>query len=250
MQALVIIPARYDSERLPGKPILENARKITGKYIIQHVYERALSAELVEEVVVATDDTRIFEVVKSFGGKAQMTSTAHRSGTDRIAEVASNMPHPIIVNVQGDEPEITPKQINKVIHLLEDDPDADMGTLAHEITDTATYLDPDSVKAVRDNNGNALYFSRSPIPYVRGDTPKWMGESSYKALKHLGIYSYRRDFLLEFSQMPVAQLESAEKLEQLRALQAGKRIKIAITDTPSLGIDTEEDLHRWLKKFQ
>ncbi len=249
MQAIAIIPARYASERLPGKPVLEEARDVTGKYIIQHVYERACRAETIREVVVATDDVRIAKVVEGFGGRVQMTSPEHRSGTDRIAEVAAGMECAVVVNVQGDEPEISPRQIDVVAGLLQEDEDAVMGTLAHEIPDRETCADPGAVKVVVDANGYALYFSRAAIPFVRGDAEKWFRENPRTVLKHLGIYSYRRDFLLRFAEMEPSALETAEKLEQLRALEAGYRIKVARTDSPGLGIDTPADLRRWLDKF-
>ncbi len=250
MRAIAIIPVRFDSERLPGKPILEEAREVTGKYIVQHVYERVAMAESVSEVIVATDDVRIVRAVEQFGGRVRMTSPDHRSGTDRIAEVAAERECSIVVNVQGDEPEITPEQVDAVTQLLRDDPHASMGTLAHRITDTATFNDPAAVKVVVDADGCALYFSRSPIPYVRGDAEEWLRRSGGGALKHLGVYSFRRDFLLRYAALPPSELEGAEKLEQLRALEAGFRIRVALTDTPCLGIDTPADLRRWLDKFR
>lgn len=251
MKALAVIPARYESTRLPGKPILEVVREVTGKYLIQHVYERAESAENISEVIVATDDERIADVVADFGGKAQITSSAHQSGTDRIAEVVRERHDcSIIVNIQGDEPELQPAQINKVVELLTENDDAVMGTLAHPFSDMDTYKNPADVKVVCDSKFNALYFSRSPIPFVRGE-PDNAGKKEVPDtfLKHLGIYSYRWEALLRFSQMPPSFLERTEKLEQLRALEAGWRIKVAITETQSVGIDTPADLANWLKKF-
>ncbi|MFP4029845.1 MAG: 3-deoxy-manno-octulosonate cytidylyltransferase [Candidatus Brocadiia bacterium] len=249
MEAVVIIPARYESTRLPGKPILEEARDITGKYIVQHVYDRASRAPSVSDVVIATDDVRIQETVESFGGKVRMTSADHSSGTDRIAEVARDLTAPIIVNVQGDEPQIEPEQIEHVIQLLDEDSDAVMGTLAHPITDESTWLDPNAVKVVTDENGAAMYFSRSPIPYVR-DSDNWIEDTPVRPLRHLGVYSYRREFLLAYADMPRASYEEAEKLEQLRALQAAHRIKVGITSRASIGIDTPEDLEKWLSLFR
>jgi 3-deoxy-manno-octulosonate cytidylyltransferase (CMP-KDO synthetase) len=249
LKAVVIIPARYASVRLPGKPIIELARKVTGKYIIQHVYERAAQAPSVADVIVATDDERILRAVKDFGGKARMTRADHKSGTDRIAEVARDLRVPIIVNVQGDEPQIEPEQVEQVIQLLAEDRKAVMGTLAHPITEERMWRDPNAVKVVVDRNGCALYFSRSPIPYVR-DSDDWMSDTPVRPLKHLGIYSYRRAFLLKYATMPQSPLEVAEKLEQLRALSAGFRIKVGITNRSPIGIDTPEDLNRWLSLWR
>lgn len=249
MKAAVIIPARYASRRLPGKPILEVARQVTGKYIIQHVCERAAQAPSVQEVIVATDDERIAAVVEGFGGKAQMTDPAHKSGTDRIAEVAADLDADVIVNVQGDEPEIRPEQVEHVISLLADDGSAVMGTLAHVIESEEEWRDPNVVKVVTDVDGCALYFSRSPIPYTR-DSGGWAAGGPAEPLRHLGIYSYRRDFLLRYAQLPPAPLEVAEKLEQLRALSAGYTIKVGITQCRCIGIDTPDDLEEWLRKYR
>ena len=249
LRAAVIIPARYGSTRLPGKPILEVARQVTGKYIVQHVYERAARAPSVSRVIVATDDERVAGAVRGFGGEARMTSPQHRSGSDRIAEVASGLDEPIIVNVQGDEPQIEPEQVEQVIGLLAEDDDAAMGTLAHEITSEQALRDPNAVKVVLDDRGYALYFSRSPIPYVR-DAADWIKESPAPPLRHLGLYSYRREFLLKYTSMARSPLEEAEKLEQLRALSSGYRIKVGLTPYRCLGIDTPEDLERWLALYR
>ncbi|MCK4373960.1 MAG: 3-deoxy-manno-octulosonate cytidylyltransferase, partial [Candidatus Brocadiae bacterium] len=200
-------------------------------------------------VIVATDDRRICEAVRGFGGEARMTDADHRSGTDRIAEVARSLRTPIVVNVQGDEPQIHPEQITQVIGLLEGDAEAVMGTLAHEVASEQEWKDPDAVKVVTDSRGYALYFSRSPIPHVRGSTD-WMREAPLPALKHLGIYSYRREFLLRYPSLPPAPLEEAEKLEQLRALWHGYRIKVGTTPHRCIGIDTPEDLERWLALYR
>lgn len=249
MKAAVIIPARYESTRLPGKPIIEVAREVTGKYIVQHVYERAAQAPSVSEVIVATDDRRIFDVVEGFGGRARMTSAAHRNGTERIAEVAADIGAAVIVNVQGDEPGIEPDQVEQVIQLLAEDESAVMGTLGHRIESEETLRDPNAVKVVVDEQGCALYFSRSAIPFVR-DSDDWLRDAPLPHLRHLGIYSYRREFLLHYVSMPPSPLEKAEKLEQLRALSAGCRIKVGITDHHCIGIDTPEDLERWLSSFR
>ncbi|NLW51263.1 MAG: 3-deoxy-manno-octulosonate cytidylyltransferase [Candidatus Brocadiaceae bacterium] len=247
MKAVAIIPARYASTRLPGKPILEAARQTTGKYIIQHVYERAAAAPSVSRVIVATDDARIARAVQDFGGEARMTSPDHQSGTDRIAEAAVGVDAAIIVNVQGDEPEIRPEQVEQVVRLLADDGDAVMGTLAHPIASEREWRDPNVVKVVTDARGGALYFSRSPIPYTR-DAGGWAANGPLNALHHLGIYSYRRDFLFRYASLPLAPLELAERLEQLRALSAGYRIKVGVTPHACIGIDTPEDLQAWLAR--
>ncbi len=249
MDAVVIIPARYESTRLPGKPIIEAAREATGKYIIQHVYERAAQAPSVSQVIVATDDERIADAVRGFGGEARMTRADHQSGTDRIAEVAADLSADIVVNVQGDEPGIRPEQVEQVIELLRGDDSAVMGTLAHPIESEAEWRDPNAVKVVVDVDGCALYFSRSPIPFAR-DAGGWDADGPVRPLKHLGIYSYVRSFLLSYSQMPPAPLEQAEQLEQLRALSAGCRIKVGVTPHRCIGIDTPADLERWLATYR
>ncbi|MCD6415396.1 MAG: 3-deoxy-manno-octulosonate cytidylyltransferase [Planctomycetes bacterium] len=249
MGAVVIIPARYASTRLPGKPIIEVVRAVTGKHLIQHVYERAAAAPSVERVIVATDDQRIFDAVRQFGGEAQMTDPDHRSGADRIAEVAAALESRLIVNVQGDEPEILPEQVEQVIRMLVKDAAAVMSTLAHPIESEDELHDPNVVKVVLDNDGYALYFSRSAIPYLR-DHEGPLGGAPARPLRHLGIYGYRRDFLLRYSELAPSPLEEAEKLEQLRALSAGYRIKVALTPHRSIGIDTQEDLEAWLGKYR
>ncbi|MCK4282681.1 MAG: 3-deoxy-manno-octulosonate cytidylyltransferase [Candidatus Brocadiae bacterium] len=249
MKAAVIIPARYGSTRLPGKPILEVAREVTGKYVIQHVYERAAQAASVQDVIVATDDERIVAAVRAFGGEARMTDTRHQSGTDRIAQVAADLDVPIVVNVQGDEPEIRPEQIEQVIALLADDEAAVMGTLAHPIRSEEEWRDPNVVKVALGGNGCALYFSRSPIPYPRDSGGRLEG-APVELLRHLGIYSYRREFLLQYAQLPPAPVETAERLEQLRALSAGYRIRVGVTPYPCIGIDTPDDLEAWLRKYR
>ncbi|MBM4136920.1 MAG: 3-deoxy-manno-octulosonate cytidylyltransferase [Nitrospira sp.] len=243
MSAIVIIPARYDSTRFPGKPL----SLLKGKTLIQHVYENSQGAHLIEDVIVATDSETIFEKVLSFGGKAVMTDRSHPSGTDRIAEVATSIDYDIIVNVQGDEPLIRPQMIDDVIALL-DDERASIGTLIKRITDTGEIMDPNIVKVVFDKDGFALYFSRSPIPYHR-DEWKNLGQvtghgSRVTVFKHIGIYSYRREVLLALSRMEPTELEKREKLEQLRALENGITIKIQETFFETFGVDTPEDLER------
>jgi len=249
VRVAVVIPARYASTRLPGKPVLEVAREVTGRYIVQHVYERASLARSVDAVIVATDDERIARAVREFGGEVRMTSPSHPSGTDRVAEVAAGLDADVIVNVQGDEPEIRPEQVEQVARLLIDDRSASMGTLACPVASPDELRDPNVVKVVVDGRGNALYFSRSPIPFFRDfDGP--LDEAPAQPLHHLGIYSYRRGFLLKYAGMPPSPLEQAEKLEQLRALSAGHHIRVGVTPYPSLGIDTEADLQEWLDRFR
>lgn len=243
MSAIVIIPARYSSTRFPGKPLIP----IKGKPLIQYVYENSRGSRLAGAVIVATDSERIFEAVASFGGKAVMTSKEHLSGTDRVAEASLNMDYDIIVNVQGDEPLIRGEMIDDVIELLEDKR-ASVGTLAKSIENPEEILDPNVVKVVFDKEGFALYFSRSPIPYHRDE---WIGlnlpaiqNSRFSLYKHIGIYSYRRDSLLRLSRMNASHLEETERLEQLRALEAGMRIKVKETHFETIGVDTPEDINR------
>jgi 3-deoxy-manno-octulosonate cytidylyltransferase (CMP-KDO synthetase) len=240
MASIVIIPARYESTRFPGKPLYP----LKGKPLIQHVFENAKRSTLAEDVIVATDSETIFEKVFAFGGKAVMTDQKHPSGTDRIAEVAASMKYDIIVNVQGDEPLIRPEMIDDVIALLSDQR-ASIGTLVKRIEDTEEINDPNVVKAVFDREGFALYFSRVPIPsHARHSeirTPCYY--------KHVGMYSYRRDTLLSLAAMQPTELEKTEKLEQLRALENGIRIKVKETFVETYGVDTPEDLERvekWL----
>ncbi len=246
MSAVVIIPARYGSKRFPGKPLA----LLSGRPLIQHVYERAGRAELVERVVVATDSEEIRRVVLSFGGRAVITSGDHPSGTDRIAEVARGMECGIVVNVQGDEPLVTGGMIDQVVRLLEDEA-ADMATLLRRIEDPREVFDPNVVKAVFDLQGFALYFSRAPIPFYREDLSGIRYGEGMRTIspemefyKHIGIYSYRRDVLLRLTGLPESGLEKAEGLEQLRALQNGFRIRVGLTEVDTIGVDTPEDLKR------
>lgn len=249
LSAIVIIPARYASTRLPGKLILPEVKAVTGKYIIEHVYQNVKLSRRLERVIVATDNQLIYDIVKGFGGEVEMTSPAHESGTDRIAEVAGRLKADIIVNVQGDEPEVNANMVDLVVDALAGDDGAAMSTLAHVIKDEAELANPNVVKVVLDNNGYALYFSRLPIPYIR-DRERPAGESGVAHLRHLGIYAYRKDFLLRYSKLPPSPLEGAEKLEQLRALSNGYKIKVSITGDTSIGIDTREDLVAFMGKFK
>ncbi len=235
MIVAAFIPARYGSTRLEGKPLAD----INGKPMVQWVYERAKEARLVSEAAVATDDERIFNAVRSFGGRAVMTSPFHRSGTDRIAEAVKGTKADIVVNIQGDEPLIDPKSIDDAIRPLLDDPGIQLCTLKTRITDEEEYRDPNSVKVVTDKDGFALYFSRSPIPYNK----KPFKEAA-PAYKHIGLYVYRREFLLKLSELNPTPLEEAEGLEQLRALENGFRIRVVETSYNPISVDTPEDLER------
>lgn len=233
MNIACIIPSRYESTRLPGKPL----RMIHGKTLIRRVYERARLAKVPDAVLVATDHEAIAEEVRSFGGTPVMTSPACPTGTDRLAEVVrQHREFDIIVNVQGDEPMINPEIIDQLALLLKDRPDLDMATAATPLLEEE-YDDPAAVKVVVNQRGEALYFSRSLIPFPRHPfaTPP---------LKHVGIYAYRRDFLLAYAEMEQTPLEVTESLEQLRALERGYKIGVILEDAPGIGIDTEEDLRK------
>lgn len=245
MKTAVVIPARYASTRLPAKALLRQ----TGKYLVQHVYEQACQARRVQEVIVATDDPRIYAAVEGFGGRVVLTRRDHPSGTDRVAEVAAQLDADIIVNVQGDEPLIDPHAIDRLPALLEKDQHAAMATLATPLRDLDQWLNPNCVKVVTDGTGQALYFSRSPIPYVRDGRPDFRREPPM-FLQHLGIYAYRRDFLLQLAKMPPTRLEQLEKLEQLRVLAAGQRIQVGIVPRQSIGVDTLEDYERFVLMYR
>jgi 3-deoxy-manno-octulosonate cytidylyltransferase (CMP-KDO synthetase) len=238
MKFIAIIPARYASTRFPGKPLA----MLGGKTVIQRVYEQATA--VLGEAYVATDNERIYQAVEAFGGKAVMTRTDHKSGTDRIEEAATkiNTDADVIINIQGDEPFIQASQIETLMHLF-DDPTTQIGTLGKHFETMEAIENPNSPKIVTDNRGFALYFSRSVIPYIRGkEHNEWFGE--YPFLKHLGIYAYRREVLAEVTKLPQSSLEKAESLEQLRWLQNGYRIRVGLTNIETVGIDTPEDLAR------
>jgi 3-deoxy-manno-octulosonate cytidylyltransferase (CMP-KDO synthetase) len=228
-----IIPARLAATRLPNKPLLD----IAGKPMIQWVYERAQAASLLDEVMVATPDEEIVQAVEAFGGKAVMTSPAHRSGTDRLAEVARTLDADVIVNIQGDEPLLDSRAIDLLARTMLDSPDVPMGSLMCPLADEHEENDPAVVKVVTDGEGMALYFSRARIPYPRDP-------DAAQARKHIGIYAYRRDFLIAYSGMEPTPLERAESLEQLRALENGFRIKMVETDFSPTSVDTPEDLDK------
>jgi 3-deoxy-manno-octulosonate cytidylyltransferase (CMP-KDO synthetase) len=242
MRTAIIIPARFASSRLPGKPLL----RATGKYLIQHVYERALLASA-DEVVIATDDSRIMEAVASFGGRAMLTRSDHPTGTDRVAEVAQKLKADVIVNLQGDEPLIDSASLDFLPSLLRQDHEAVMATLAVPITSSESWQDPNCVKVVRDRRGGALYFSRSPIPHVRDGAADFR---SGEFLQHLGLYAYRRHFLLELAQLPPEPLEELEKLEQLRVLALGYRIAVGVVAHVGGGVDTPADYERFVQTYR
>jgi 3-deoxy-manno-octulosonate cytidylyltransferase (CMP-KDO synthetase) len=243
MKTVIVIPARYASSRLPGKPLLRE----TGKYLIQHVYERACQARTASRVVVATDDARIEAAVRSFQGEVVMTRADHASGTDRVAEVAARADADVVVNLQGDEPLIAPDALDFVAELLHRHSGAAMATLATPLTSVDQYRNPNCVKVVVGDLGQALYFSRSPIPCVRD------GEPDFRALQffqHLGLYAYRRPFLLELAALPPSPLEQLEKLEQLRALALGKTIQVGIVREHAVGVDTPEDYQQFVAEYR
>lgn len=238
MKFIGIIPARYASTRFPGKPLAV----LGGRPVIQHVYEKVSSA--LGEAWVATDDERIMRAVESFGGRAVMTRSDHRSGTDRIYEAATAIgtTADVIINVQGDEPFVHASQLDTVCRLF-DDGQTQIATLGKRFETMEQVENPNSPKIVTDVNGYALYFSRSAIPFVRGkEREEWL--KSFPFLKHIGLYAYRREVLAEITRLPQSPLELAESLEQLRWLQNGYRIKVGLTDVETIGIDTPEDLER------
>ncbi len=233
MKVLAVIPARYNSSRFPGKPLA----KIAGVEMVKRIYDNCLAAKRVADVVVATDDKRIADFVSSFGGTARMTSLQHESGTDRVAEVAAGVEHEVVLNMQGDEPLVTGGMLDEILAAFEAT-DAEMGTAAIAMEEGEDVADSNLVKVALGLKGEALYFSRSIIPFRRAD-----GEQM-PFHRHLGIYVYRRDFLLEFSRLPIGRLEKAEKLEQLRALENGMRISVAVVEGRTQSVDVEADISR------
>jgi len=243
---IAVIPARWASSRFPGKPLAI----IRGKPMIQWVVEQADKARSVSEVIVATDDNRIAQAVQDFGGSAVMTSSDHLSGTDRVAEVAASRDCEIVVNIQGDEPMTPPENIDLIVAPLLGDETLKVSTLMMRIDSVEDLANPDICKVVVDHRGNALYFSRAPVPFDRDGWTKdlkegesvWPGDMDVKAYKHIGLYAYRKSFLMEFPRLRVSQLESIEKLEQLRILENGISIRVVETTKDSIGVDREEDL--------
>lgn len=244
MRVAVVIPARFASSRLPGKPLLRD----TGKYLVQHVYEQASAAKSASLVVVATDDDRIRKAVESFGGNVVMTRPDHPTGTDRVAEVAAGLGSHVVVNVQGDEPQLDPAAIDLLVDLLAADPGSDMATLATPLPDLEAYRNPNVVKVVCDDRGRALYFSRSPVPMVREGEPDLAARPA-KFLQHLGVYAYRRRFLLTLAATPPHPLEEAEKLEQLRVLGMGAGIQVGRVAHAHRGVDTPADYAAFVRAY-
>lgn len=239
MKVTGIIPARYSSTRLPGKPLI----LIHGKPMIQRVYEQAQRSKLLDKVIVATDDTRIFDCVKDFGGEVMMTSEKHVSGTDRLAEAARMIICDIVVNIQGDEPFIDPKNIDIAIEPLLKDRLLNVSTLAFKITDPLDLENENKVKVVLDKNNFALYFSRNYIPFDMEHNPAKVWTLKDRVFyKHIGLYVYRKSFLMRFAKMKKSYLEEVEKLEQLRILENGDKIKVVITKKDSVSVDTLEDI--------
>lgn len=232
MTTIGVIPARIGSTRLPRKVL----KDLCGKPVIQHVYERAKKARLLDDLIVACDDNEILKVVKDFGGKAILTSTGHATGTDRLSEVVIDLDVRIIINIQGDEPLVDPLVIDDLVRMMQEDPQVVMGTVIKKSTDMEEFRSPDVVKAVVDEHDYVLYFSRSPIP-----TNLKAGDYFYK---HIGLYAYTKDFLFTFKKFPPSYLEKNEKLEQLRALENGYRIKAIETQSEFVGIDTLQDLEK------
>ncbi|HLN52861.1 MAG TPA: 3-deoxy-manno-octulosonate cytidylyltransferase [Lentimicrobium sp.] len=243
LKVIGIIPARYGSTRFPGKPLVP----INGITMIERVYKQASLCAKLSGVVVATDDNRIFEHVRSFGGRVLLTASSHRSGTDRIAEAIAKLEghnewYDVVVNIQGDEPFIQPAQIEKVIDIFED-PSAEIGTLVKVIEKGEDIFDQNVVKVVTDGHGKALYFSRSPIPFVRNSiSDNWLSETKF--YKHIGIYGYRTDALKEITALEPSPIENAESLEQLRWLYNGYSVFTRITDIETIGIDSPDDLSK------
>jgi 3-deoxy-manno-octulosonate cytidylyltransferase (CMP-KDO synthetase) len=233
---IIVIPARYGSTRLPGKPLVP----IAGTTMIQRVYERAKKSRLAAQVIVATDDHRIVSAVEAFGGVARMTRADHRTGTERVAEVAAHTAGQVFVNVQGDEPLLNPEVVDAAIAALLQEPAAEIATVATLIKRPADIMDPNVVKAVLDFDDHALYFSRAPVPWVR-DTGSQL---QVRHLKHLGLYVFQRDALLEYPTLPQGTLEKIEQLEQLRWLENGWKIRVAEVEHDAISVDVPEDVTR------
>lgn len=244
MEAVGIIPARFGSTRFEGKLLAD----FCGKPVIQHTWENAKKSKSIDDLIVATDDKRIYNIAKGFGANVVYTSIAHKSGSDRLTEVAASIDAKIIVNIQADEPLLVPSMIDDVAGAILKDKTLVMATLCHKIDNAAQIQDPNVVKVVFDRNGLALYFSRSPIPYERmGSDDKLQIIDCYK---HIGIYAYAKDFLFTFKSLPQSRLEKTEKLEQLRVLENGYKIKVIETKFDTIGIDTPEDLERAIEMIK
>ena len=243
MKIVVCIPARYDSTRFPGKVLAQN----TGKYLIQHTYEQACRATRPERVIIAADDEKIVAAAGTFGAECVLTRVDHQSGTDRIAEAVADVEADIVINVQGDEPEIDPAHIDTLAELLVNNPDVPMATLATPLRRAEQVVDPNIVKAIVDPRGRAIYFSRCPIPYERDQAG--VGEAD-QYLRHIGIYAYRKQFLLTLTGLPQTPLEKREKLEQLRVLEHGDPILVGIVTDTSEGIDTPEQYAAFVERYR
>ncbi len=241
-KVVVVIPARYGATRLPGKPLVQ----LAGKPMIQRVYERAKLAKTASRVIVATDDDRIRLAVEAFGGEARMTRPDHRTGTERVAEVAAHVDGDVFVNVQGDEPLLDPVAVDTAVNALLEEPYADVATVATPIKTPADIMDPNVVKTVLDFDGNALYFSRAPIPWVRDTASK----IQVRHLKHLGLYVFQREALLEYPTLPQGELERIEQLEQLRWMENGVKIRVAEVEHDAVSVDVPEDVARVEKLLQ
>ncbi len=247
MKILIVIPARLESTRLPRKMLLSE----TGKPLIEHTYEAAKASERADHVVVATDDPLILEVVQRFGGHGKMTGSHHLSGTDRVWEVAAEMQeYDLIVNVQGDEPELTGPAIDAALAVFDEHPDAQMTTLATPLRDPSKLESPNCVKVITDQAHRAIYFSRAPIPFPRNQDRDWLAQEPPVYFQHIGLYAYRRDVLMRLSKLPPTVIEKIESLEQLRALHYGIPIHVAYIDHPVQGIDTPEDYQAFVKRFK
>jgi 3-deoxy-manno-octulosonate cytidylyltransferase (CMP-KDO synthetase) len=242
VKIVVCIPARYDSTRFPGKVLAQD----TGKYLIQHTYEQACKARLPEDVLIAADDERIVAAAGTFGATCVLTGADHQSGTDRIAEAVGALETDIVINVQGDEPNIDPAHIDQLGEMLLDHPEASMATLATPLQSAEQVADPNIVKAIVDARGRAIYFSRCPIPYDRANAG--IGPAKHY-LRHIGIYAYRKDFLLTLTTLPQTPLEKLEKLEQLRAVENGYPILVGIVQDISEGIDTPEQYAAFVERY-
>lgn len=243
MNIVAIIPSRYSSTRLEGKPLID----IAGKPMIRWVYESALRAQWIDRVIVATDNRQILETVANFGGEAELTSSHHLSGTDRIAEVAAHLPCDLVVNLQGDEPLMQPHLIDKVVKVVMDNQEVYMASAQSPIKQVEDLMNPNVVKVVSDCDGYALYFSRSPIPYC---SPGGGNEHSSIGFRHIGLYVYKKEFLMKFVTLDPSPLEKLERLEQLRALENGYRIKLVYTEYDSLGVDTPKDVELVIKRLR
>jgi 3-deoxy-manno-octulosonate cytidylyltransferase (CMP-KDO synthetase) len=241
-KVVVVIPARYGATRLPGKPLVS----LAGKPMIERVHERAKMAKTPDRVIVATDDERIRQAVEAFGGEARMTRPDHRTGTERVAEVAAHVEGNVFVNVQGDEPLLDPAALDWAVNALLEEPVADVATVATLIKKPTDIMDPNVVKVVLDFDGNALYFSRAPIPWVRDAASK----IQVRHLKHLGLYVFRRDALLDYPTLPQGELERIEQLEQLRWMENGVKIRVAEVEHDAVSVDVPEDVARVEKLLQ